>query len=83
LPVPLLPLVTVSHEALLEVVHAHPAVAVTVTAPVPPEAGTDALEGVRAALQDGVAAAWSTRNVWPPIVMVADRAMFVVFGTTE
>ncbi|HEY3547206.1 MAG TPA: hypothetical protein VGK17_14120 [Propionicimonas sp.] len=48
LPVPLLPLVTVSHDALLEAVHAHPAAAVTVTVPVPPKAGTNALDGVRA-----------------------------------
>ena len=41
-PVPLAPLVTVSHEVLLLTpVHAHPAGAVTAVEPVPPPATTD------------------------------------------
>jgi hypothetical protein len=40
LPVPELPEVIVTHEALLAAVHAHPAVVVTFTLPVPPDTGT-------------------------------------------
>ena len=41
-PLPLAPLVTVSHDVLLLTpVHAHPAPAVTVDDPVPPPAATD------------------------------------------
>ena len=45
LPVPLAPEVTVSHDALLTAVHAHPAPAVNVTLPVPPAAPSDWLVG--------------------------------------
>jgi hypothetical protein len=42
LPLPLAPLVTVSHDvSLLTPVHAHPAGAVTAVEPVPPAATTD------------------------------------------
>ena len=45
-PLPLAPLVTVSHEVLLLTpVHAHPASVVTVVDPVPPPATTDWLVG--------------------------------------
>jgi hypothetical protein len=42
-PLPLAPDVTVSHDAELVAVHAHPLGAVTVMAPLPPAAGTDSV----------------------------------------
>jgi hypothetical protein len=48
-PVPLAPLVTVSHDVLLLTpVHAHPVGAVTAVEPVPPPATTDWLVGASA-----------------------------------
>ena len=41
LPVPLVPAVTVSQDALLSALHAHVLPAVTVTLPLPPAAGSD------------------------------------------
>ena len=45
LPLPLAPLVTVSHDVLLTPVHAHPTGDVTAVEPVPPPAGTEPLVG--------------------------------------
>jgi hypothetical protein len=48
-PLPVAPLVTVSHDvSLLTPVHAHPASVVTVVEPVPPLAATDWLVGTSA-----------------------------------
>ena len=79
-PLPLAPLVTVSHDVLLLTpVHAQPASVVTVVEPVPPVAATDWLAGSSANVQD--VAACVTENVWPPMVIVPVREL--VFGFAE
>jgi hypothetical protein len=45
LPLPLAPLVTVSHDVLLVAVHVQPVCAVTAVEPVPPLAAIDWLDG--------------------------------------
>jgi hypothetical protein len=45
LPLPVAPDAIVSHDSLLDALHEHPSVVVTVTRPVPPAAGTDADSG--------------------------------------
>ena len=69
-PLPVPPAVTVSQEALLAGVHAHPAPVVTVTLPVPPPAGTLPLPGAIAKEQP---LPWFSVKVWPPIVSAPDR----------
>ena len=77
-PLPLAPLVTVSHDVLLLTpVHAQPARVVTVVEPVPPPAATDWLAGNSAYVQD--VAACVTENVWPPMVIVPVRALVLGF----
>ena len=72
LPLPLAPLVTVSHDVLLLTpVHAQPAGAVTPVEPVPPPATTDWLAGEIAYVQ--VCPACVTVNVCPAIVSVPVR----------
>jgi hypothetical protein len=67
LPVPLLPLVTVIHAALLVAVHGQPLELVTLTLPeLPPAAGL-ALPGEMLYVQP---LAWLIVNVLPPIVIV-------------
>jgi hypothetical protein len=76
-PLPLAPLVTVSHDVLLLTpVHAQPVGAVTAVEPVPPAATTDWLVGLIAYVQG--AAACVTENVWPAIVSEPLRC--VAFG---
>ena len=66
-PLPLAPLVTVSHDVLLLTpVHAQPAKVVTVVEPVPPAAATDWLVGLIAYVH--AAPACVTVSVCPPIV---------------
>jgi hypothetical protein len=74
-PVPLAPLVSVSHGALLDAVHAQPTAVVTVIGdPAPPLAGRVALPGAIEKLHGGGGAAdCVTVNVWPPIVSVPVR----------
>jgi hypothetical protein len=80
-PVPLDPAVTVTHEgALLTAVHEHPAGAVTVVDPVPPDAGTDASVGDSDVVQ--VMPDWVTVNVDPAIVSVPTRGDSDVLGLT-
>ena len=62
--VPLLPPVIVSHDALLPVVHEHPAPAVTVTLPVELPDGAVALRG---AMENVQPLPWLTAIVWPPM----------------
>ncbi len=69
-PLPLAPLVTVIHEALLVAVHAHPAPAVTVVDPVPPPTATDWLVGESEYEQ---APPWFTVYVIPATVSVPMR----------
>ena len=69
-PVPVLPEVTVNHEALAEAAQLHPAPAVTAILPVPPAAGTDALSGETAYVQPAVCVI-VTRC--PAIVTVPER----------
>jgi hypothetical protein len=71
LPLPLPPLVMLSHAALLELVQLHPAGEVTFVDPAPPAARTVCAGGVSANVQG--AAAWLTVNVCPPIVIVPAR----------
>jgi hypothetical protein len=72
LPLPLAPLVIVSHEvALLTAVHAQPPAAVTAVEPVAPPNAMEALVGAIAYVQ--VAAACVTVNVCPPTVNVPLR----------
>ena len=92
LPVPAAPDVTISHGALLTAVHAHAAVVVTLTVPVPAVDGTlcevGAIVYAHAGGAGGVggvgadAAACDTVNVRPPIDMVLVRTA-PVFGATE
>ena len=75
-PVPLA--VSVTHEAVVEDVHAHPDCVVTVNVPVVPPPGIVTRDGVTVNVQDGLGSV--TTNVWPAIVNVADRALVVVFA---
>ena len=70
LPLPLAPLVIVTHDAPLVAVQVHPAVVVTVTVPVPPAAGSDWLAGE---IVYEHAAACVTVNVLPATVSVPVR----------
>jgi len=80
-PLPLAPLVTVSHDVLLLTpVHAQPLGAVTLVDPVPPAAVTDWLVGAIANVHG--AAACVTENVWPAIVSVPLREVPFGFAAT-
>jgi hypothetical protein len=70
LPEPLPPDETVIHETLLFAVHAQPAPAVTVTALLPPDAGSDRLSGAMANEQPLPCV---SVTVWPAIVTTPDR----------
>jgi len=77
-PVPLAPAVAVSHPALLVVVQAHPAGAVTVSEPVPAAAVNDWLAAEMVKVHG--APACVTVTVWPATVRVAVRAVCPVFA---
>jgi hypothetical protein len=79
LPLPVPPLVIVSHDVLLlAAVQEQPPGAVTLAEPVPPAAGTEPLGGASENVQP--AAAWVTVNVWPATVSVPPRGE--AFGFT-
>jgi hypothetical protein len=83
LPLPLLPLVIVSHDAVSVAVHAQPLVVVTVTLALPPAAGNiGGFNGATVNVHDG-AASCVTVTVWPATVIVADRAVGVVLVLAE
>jgi hypothetical protein len=82
LPVPVMPELTVSHEALLVVLHVHRLVVVTATTVVSPPAGELRLTG-EIVYEQAVAAACVTVKVWPAIVMVPVRVDVAVFCATE
>jgi hypothetical protein len=78
LPLPLLPEVTVSHEALLLAVHVQPLAVVTATERLlPPPATTDWVVGLMKEAQgDGAAvpaAGWTAVTGWPPTIRVPVR----------
>lgn len=73
-----LPVVSVTHDVVVDDVHSHPACVVTVNVPVVPPAGIVTSAGVTENVQDGLGS--DTTNVWPAIVSVADRALVVVFA---
>ena len=79
-PVPLAPLVMVTHVDPLDAAQLQFDDVVTVTVPVPPVAGSVALAG--AIVNVHVAAACVTVNVCPPIVIVPVRAVVPVFAAT-
>ena len=79
-PVPLAPDVIVIHDTLLDAVHAHPLVVVTVAVPVVALADADAALGVVVYVHPP---AWVTVNVWPEIVSVPVRCDDVVLAATE
>jgi hypothetical protein len=79
-PLPVPPVLTVSHAALLLVLHAHPAVAVTVTVPVPAVAATLA-EVPEIVGAHGVPAC-VTVKVAPAIVNVPVRLVVPAFAAT-
>lgn len=79
-PIPLAPLVTVTHADPLEAVQLQVDDVVTVTAPVPPPAGSVALVG-EMVKEHGVAACVKV-NVCPAIVIVPVRDVVAVFAAT-
>jgi hypothetical protein len=79
-PVPVEPADIVTHAAPLAAVQVHPGVVVTVTVPLPPGAGSVALEG--AIVYEQAAAACVTVNVLPPAVNVPVREVVAVFACT-
>jgi hypothetical protein len=83
LPLPLAPDVTLIHDALVVVVHAHPLAVETATGPpAPAVAARDSLVGViENAHAVGSTAAWLTVNVSPPMVSVPVRAAPVFAAT--
>jgi hypothetical protein len=76
-PVPL-PVVNVTHDAVVDDVHSHPACVVTVNVPVVPPAGIVTRDGVIENEHDELGSV--TTNVWPAIVSVAERALVVVLA---
>jgi hypothetical protein len=80
LPVPLAPLVTVIHAALLEAVHGHTDASVTATVPVAPAAATLADVGAIVAVQ--LTAACVTVNVSSSTVIVPVRLLRLAFAAT-
>ena len=81
LPLPLAPLVTVSHAALLTAVRGHPEPAVTATVPELVPATTEADDGEIANVHDVPACV--TVNVCPAIVTVPVRGAVDVFAAIE
>jgi hypothetical protein len=79
-PLPVAPLVIVTHDALLVEDQAQPVVVVTVTVPVLPVPGIAWLVGEMVNAQDP--AAWVTVKVLPPIVNVPERDDVVAFAAT-
>ena len=79
IPVPLPPLVTVIHAALLTPVHAQPLVVVTVVDNGPPAAGADCAVDERAKLQAPLCV---TVSVVPAIVSVPVRGVVAVLAAT-
>jgi len=77
-PVPVAPLVTVNHVALLEAVQLHPAGAVTVIGAVPPAVGMVRTVGDRVYVH--AAPPWFTTTVCPAMISVALRDSAVVFA---
>jgi hypothetical protein len=80
LPLPVAPAVTAIHASLLATVHAQPVAAVTVNVPVPAAAVGLADAGDIVGTQG--APAWVTVNVLPPIIIVPERGVVVVFAAT-
>ena len=80
-PVPVLPLLTVSHVAPLAAVQEHVDVVVTPTTPVLTPAGSDTVF-VDSVYPQELTAAWFTEIVWPPTVTVAVRPEPEAFGAT-
>src|SRR5690348_16140538 len=66
-PLPVAPAVSVIHGTLLEAVHVQPALAVTVTVPLPPACATSCEEGAIANVHP---VSWLTVTVCPAIVAV-------------
>jgi len=81
LPLPLAPLVTVIQLSLLTADHGQPAPAVTVEAPVPPEAAADMVVDDSANVQP--APACVTVKTWPAIVIVPTRCDVLAFDAAE
>jgi hypothetical protein len=79
-PVPVAPLVIVTHDAPLVAVQVHPADVVTITVPLPPLAENDWLVGE--IVNEHGAAAWVTVNVLPPTVSVPVRGAAPVLAAT-
>jgi hypothetical protein len=79
LPVPLAPLVIVSHETDSVAVHVQPLVVVTVTFAVPPLADNEVGLSGETVNAHG-AASWVTVTVWPATVNVVDREVVAVFA---
>jgi hypothetical protein len=80
-PVPEAPLITASHDALLDAVDAQPVVVVTVNVDDPPPVANEAEVGVSVKLHE--AAACVTVTVWPAIVTVPVRDVVAVLPATE
>ena len=78
---PLAPAVIVSHAALDDAVHPHPAVAVTATLLLELPDATLTVVGDAPNVQ--ATPAWVTVKVWPPTVIVAVRLSVVGFAATE
>ena len=72
--------VQVSHAALLDGVHAHPAPAVTVNVPLAPVAAADALAGEMVYVHD--AAACVTVKVCPAMLKLPVREVVAVLAAT-
>ena len=68
------------HGTLLAAVHAHPSPVDTVTRPLPPADGIDALSGE---IANAHAADWATLNFKPAAVMVPVRGAPVVAATSN
>lgn len=80
-PLPLAPLLIVTHEAPLAAVQPQPLLAATDTMLLPPLADIDAAAAV-SEYEHG-AASWVTVNVWPPIVSVPVRVTVPPFAVAE
>jgi hypothetical protein len=81
-PVPLLPPVTLIHEALLVAVQLQPAGAVTCTLPDPPPDATERLTG-EMEKEQLIAPASVTVKVCPATLMDPVRDVVLVLGATE
>ena len=81
MPVPEAPLITASHDALLDAVDAQLVVVVTVNVDDPPPVANEAEVGVSVKLHE--AAACVTVTFWPAIVTVPVRDVVAVLPATE